>query len=374
MRARFFIALIAPVILLIIYGYAVTFDIKKIDFSVVDRDGTALSRSLVNKFTASGYFDMYMPASGDMDKSVEALRVNKVRIILSIPDDFSKKLKHNKNATVQVIADGADANTASVALGYCKIIIATFSQKVILDAVKSRGYNPKQIPMVEAVPRVWYNPELRSQNFIVPGLIAIIMMLIAATLTSLTVVREKERGTFEQLISTPVKPLELMAGKLAPYVLIGFVDTAIVTTVGLLWFHVPFRGDLLTFLLFVVLFVFCAMGLGLFMSSIAKEQSTAVIGTLLITILPSILLSGFVFPIDSMPKIIQPLTYIVPARYFLTALRSLFLKADVGLFVLYKEALFLLGFGILFLVLSAKRFRKAGDEISLMLKILRNAT
>jgi ABC-2 type transport system permease protein len=195
-------------------------------------------------------------------------------------------------------------------------------------------------------------------NFIVPGLIAILMMLIAATLTSLTIVRERERGSFEQLISTPAKPLELMIGKLFPYVIIGCVDVLLVTLAGLLWFKVPFKGDIFTFSLFTLLFIFCAMGQGLFMSSIAKNQTVAVIATVFSTILPSMLLSGFVFPIDSMPWIIRILTYIVPAKYFLTALRSIFLKEDIGLSILYPEALFLFVFGMIFLILSAKRFKK----------------
>lgn len=353
-----FIALLAPVVLLFIYGYAVTFDIKKIDISVMDRDTSRLSRELISEFTASGYFEIYKPAYNDEQKSVEALRVNKVRMILEIPRGFSTDLKRNRNVTIQLIADGSDANTASVAIGYASIITNTFSRNLTLSAAMKRGFDPSRIPAVETVPRVWYNPELRSQFFIIPGLIAILMMLMAATLISLTVVRERERGTFEQLVSTPIKPLELMAGKLIPYVIIGVIDVAIIVSFGLGWFRVPFKGDFLSFVLFSTLFIFCAMGMGLFISAVSKTQTTAVMGTLLATMLPSILLSGFVFPIDSMPKIVQPFTYLIPARYFLTALRSLFLKSGSSLATLWPEALFLLAFGALFLVLSAKRFRK----------------
>jgi ABC-2 type transport system permease protein len=301
---------------------------------------------------------MYTPAMNDPEKSLEALRVNKVRIIVTIPDKFSTDIKKNKHVDVQAIVDGSDANTASVAIGYATVILAQFSRNIMLEKVRLRGVNPKQIPVVMAIPRVWYNPEMKSVNFIVPGLIAILMMLISAMLTSLTVVREKERGTFEQLISTPVKPLELMAGKLAPYVLIGFVDVGIVAVVGILWFHVPFRGDLFSFLIFSALFVFCSMGMGLFISSVAPNQTMAVMSTAMLTMLGSILLSGFVFPVSSMPGFIQVISYLVPARYFLTALRSIFLKAGADMTVLYPEALFLLFFGVLFLVLSALRFRK----------------
>lgn len=353
------IALLAPVVLLILYGYAVTFDIKKIDLGVVDYDRTFLSRQLVKKFLASSYFELFEKAYGDMEENIKALRVNRVKTILVIPENFSTDLKKAKEAKVQFIVDGSDANTANIAIGYAKIIIATYSRNIILERVTEKGINPKNIPQVEPVPRILYNPELKSTNFIVPGLIAILMMLIAATLTSLTVVRERERGTFEQLISTPAKPLELMIGKLFPYVFIGCIDVAIVAIAGLLWFKVPFKGDVFTFIFFTLLFIFCAMGQGLFMSSVVKNQTVAVIATVFSTVLPSVLLSGFVFPIDSMPLIIRILTYIVPAKYFLTALRSIFLKEGTGIHILYPEALFLLIFGIIFLLLAAKRFKKS---------------
>ncbi len=352
------IALLAPVVLLILYGYAVTFDIKNIIISVVDYDNTAYSRQYVSKFEASGYFTLYEEARNDMKKSVQALRVNKVRAILTVPKGFSSDLKSNKRISVQLICDGSEPNTSTVAIGYASAVTMMYSRGIILEKVKIRGINPKSIPAVTAEPRVWYNPQMKSVNFIVPGLIAILMMLIAGTLTSLTVVREKERGTFEQLISTPVKPLELMAGKLFPYVIIGFVDVIIVAVVGMLWFKVPFRGDVIAFLLMSVMFIFTAMGMGMLISSVAPNQTIAVIGTVMATMLPSILLSGFVFPVSSMPGVIQVISYIVPAKYFLTALRSLFLKPDVGFNVLYPEALLLLFFGLFFVVMSAKRFKK----------------
>src|SRR5208283_4004641 len=179
-------------------------------------------------------------------------------------------------------------------------------------------FNPRVIPMVEPVPRVWYNPDLVSTNYIVPGLSAIIMMLVAAMLTSLTVVREKENGTFEQLISTPIKAVELVAGKLVPYILICSIDVALIVLIGVFWFKVPFHGSVLTLILFTLLFLFCALGMGLFVSAVAPNQQIAVVGTAFGTLLPSFLLSGFVFPIDSMPWILQAVTYFMPARYFIT--------------------------------------------------------
>jgi ABC-2 type transport system permease protein len=351
------VVVLAPVVMLVLYGYAVTFDIRRIDLGVVDRDNSSASRTLIRRFAGSGYFDVF-GGDNSIEKNIEALRVNRVRLVMVIPPGFAKDLSRNRDARVQVLADGSDANTASVALGYAGAIVAEFSRRVSLAAANVRGFDTRNIPRVEAVPRIWYNPDLASTNFIVPGLIAIIMMLIAALLTSLTVVREKERGTFEQLIATPIKPLELMIGKIIPYIVIGMADVAIIVAVGILWFRVPFRGDVLTLFVFALLFIFCALGLGLFISSIAQSQQTAVIGTLLVTMLPSVLLSGFVFPIDSMPWVVRLCTYIVPARYFLTVLRSVFLKAGVSIMTLHQEFLFLLFFGMLFLAISARKFKK----------------
>jgi ABC-2 type transport system permease protein len=350
------IVLIAPVILLILYGYGVTFDVKEIHLGVADRDKSRDSRELIRKFSASGYFIIH-PLS-DTEAGVKTLRRGAVIMTLTVPEDFSSDITRSRKARIQIIADGTDSNTAGVALGYAKKIVADYSSEIALEALNKTGTNGFSLQKVEPVPRVWYNAELESQNFIVPGLIAILMMLVAATLTSLTVVREKERGTFEQVISTPVKPMELMAGKLLPYIVIGLVDVGIVVAAGLGWFGVPFRGSVLLVLLFSVLFLFCSLGLGLFISSVASTQTTAVMVTVFATMLPSVLLSGFVFPISSMPLLIRLVTYLVPAKYFLTALRSLFLKSGVGLSVLYPEALFLALFGSLFLFLSAKKFRK----------------
>lgn len=352
------ITMIAPIVLLILYGYSVTFDIKRIDLGVVDYDNSKESRDLISKFMSSSYFEIYTEGFNNMNINLKAIIINRIRAILIIPYDFSKSIKKGRATKIQLIIDGSDANTANIALNYAKIIAGTFASNMILESINKKGINSKTIPRIEPVPRIWFNPELKSVNFIVPGLIAILMMLIAATLTSLTVIREKERGSFEQLISTPAKPMELMLGKLLPYVIIGCIDAIVVTLAGLLWFKVPFKGNIFIFSLFTLLFIFCAMGQGLFMSSIAKNQTVAVIATVFSTILPSMLLSGFVFPIDSMPWIIRILTYIVPAKYFLTALRSIFLKEGTGLAILYNEAIFLFVFGTIFLVLAAKKFKK----------------
>jgi len=352
------IVLVAPIALLVLYAYAVTFDIKKIDLGVVDYDQSSLSRTIIQKFTASGYFEVYGPTENDMKKCAEALKLNRIKMILTLPENLLKDIKKNKTVKLQVIGDGSDSNTINTALGYASQIIAAVSHNIMLNAVQQRGFNPSVIPMVEPVPRVWYNPNLASTNYIVPGLSAIIMMLVAAMLTSLTVVREKENGTFEQLISTPIKAIELIAGKLVPYILLCFIDVALIVLVGIFWFKVPFHGNVLTLVLFTLLFLFCALGMGLFISAVAPNQQIAVVGTAFGTLLPSFLLSGFVFPIDSMPWILQAVTYFMPARYFITALRTIFLKADTGIMTLWNEAFFLFVFGMFFMLVAAKRFRK----------------
>jgi ABC-2 type transport system permease protein len=360
-RRSLAIALLAPVILLVLYAYAVTFDINKIDLGVVDYDNSSMSRSLIQKFTSSGYFEINKGSINSMAKCVETLRLNGIKMILVIPVKFSSDIKSNRDVKVQMIGDGSDANTVSIGIGYAGAIVAQQSMNILLEEVKSRGFNPKVIPMIQPIPRVWYNPELKSTNYIVPGLAAIIMMLISALLTSLTIVREKERNTYEQLVATPLKPLELMIGKIVPYIVLCLVDVIIIVTVGVLWFHVPFKGNYLTLTIFTLLFLFCALGLGLVISAAAPNQQVAVMGTALGTLLPSILLSGFVFPIASMPGIIQVLTYIVPAKYFMVALRTIFLKADTGIMVLWGEALYLFVFGAIFLTISARMFKKTID-------------
>jgi ABC-2 type transport system permease protein len=351
------IALAAPVVLLVLYAYAVTFDINKIDLGIVDYDKTAASRFLVDKFTSGGYF--VAPAgAASMEKCVEDLRLNRIKLILEIPYGYSSAIKSNKAIKLQMIGDGSDTNTVSIGLGYAGGIIAQMSRNILLDEVKSRGFNPKLMPVIEPVPRVWYNPELKSINFIVPGLCAIIMMLIAALLTSLTVVREKENNTFEQLVSTPVKPMELMIGKISPYIILCLIDVAMIVAVGVLWFKVPFMGNYFSLMVFSVLFLFCALGMGLLISAVAPTQQIAVMGTAFGTLLPSILLSGFVFPIASMPVIIQAISYVVPAKYFMVALRTIFLKADTGILALWGEAMFLFVFGTVFITVAAKMFKK----------------
>ena len=355
------IALLAPVILLVLYAYAVTFDITRIDLGVVDYDHSSISRQITEKFAASGYFELNNGCANSMAKCIQALRMNGIKMILVIPRNLYTDIKKSREVKLQLIGDGSDSNTVSIGIGYSQAIISQISAGIMLETVRSRGFDTKAIPMIEPVPRVWYNPELKSTNYIVPGLAAIIMMLISALLTSLTIVREKEHNTYEQLVATPLKPLELMIGKIVPYIILCLIDVTLIVSVGILWFHVPFKGNILVLSVYTILFLFCALGLGLIISAVSENQQVAVMGTALGTLLPSILLSGFVFPIASMPAIIQALTYLVPAKYYIVALRTIFLKAGTGFFTIWGEGLFLLIFGTIFIAASAKSFKKTLD-------------
>ncbi len=352
------IVLLMPLIMLLLYGYAINFDIKNVHIAIVDHDNSSDSRAFIEKFTSSDNFKLTRPVSPIEKDAIEDLRTGEATLVMVIPERFSTDLKRNRDVTVQVIADGADPNTASIAIGYATSIVAGYSGGVTLEHVRKLGFPIKNVPGIRAEPRVWFNQEMKSSFFIVPGLISIIMMLTSALLTSLTIIREKENGTFEQLSSTPIRPIELMIGKLLPYVAVGFADVIIITFFGGLIFNVPFRGSLLLLGFFSLLFIFCALGIGLFISSMAPNQTVAVIGTVFITVLPSVLLSGFVFSIDTMDWFIKPFTFIVPARYFLSILRTLFLKSGAGFGTFALDGLALLVFGIILLVAASKRLKK----------------
>jgi len=281
----------------------------------------------------------------------------KVKIILIIPHHFSRDLSQGKDAPLQLLIDGSDNNTAQIALGYISRIVQIFSLNIILEKLNKQGAILNvDIPPIDVRPRIWYNPDLRSTNFIVPGLIAVVMMILAAMSTSLTIAREWEIGTMEQLIATPAKPHEIIVGKLMPYFFLGIIQISLVVLVGTLLFNVPLKGNI--FFLFCVsgVFLICGLGIGLFISTITRSQQLAFMLSMLLTFLPSFLLSGFIFPISSMPQIIQFFTYLVPAKYFLIVLRGIFLKGT-GLGTLWPEVVSLFIFASLILLACAKRLR-----------------
>ncbi|MCX5749875.1 MAG: ABC transporter permease [Candidatus Saganbacteria bacterium] len=349
-----------PIVMLILYGYALTFDIKNIPTVVRDMDNKPMTREIVRKFEASRYFNVI--ACVDSYKDAEKYFLSgKANLIINFDNGFSGRVLSGKKAQVQVILDGADANTATVSIGYINGILQDYTKSILITSLSRSGMKDAQslIP-IDAKTRVWYNESLRSMNFLVPGIISMVLMILAALITSLSIVSEKTRGTMEQLIATSIRPVEIMTGKLLPYVLIGFLDVLLCVSFGAVVFKVPIRGDLLFLFIESAIFIFGSLGLGLLISTISDKQENAVIIGMMTTMLPSILLSGFVFPIEGMPYMVQLITYLVPARYFLTILRGIFMKG-IGIEYLWPDTLMLVIFGCIMIALSAKRFRKRLD-------------
>ena len=351
------VVIVLPVLMLVLYGYAINMDVKHLRTAVLDLDNTSASRELVRVFQNSEYFRIvqFLHSPHEVDLVIER---GIARIAVTIPKGYARDLADGKRAQVQVVVDGSDSATGTVAVNYVSAALQTYSAEIMLATwLKSGLIFVQSIAPVDYRPRVWYNPELKSTNFIVPGLIAVILMMLSSLLTSMTVVRERERGTIEQLIVSPVMPHELIIGKLIPYVAIAFLDILMVTAAGRLLFHVPLRGSLLLLMVLSAVFLVAALGIGLLISTVSESQQTAMTIAMMSTMLPSVLLSGFLFPIASMPKAIQAVTYLIPARYFLVIVRGLFLKG-VGPEVLWKQGLLLIAFGTAAIGISAARFKK----------------
>jgi ABC-2 type transport system permease protein len=349
-------SLVMPIVLLILFGYAITFDVKHIPLAVVDQDHSSLGRELISRMEGSAYFDLRRLSSSSTAVG-KLLDESEVKAIIVIPKNFSRDLSKAQDSTLQLLIDGSDNNTAQVALGYISSLVQTFSSNIILEKLNRQGASFQGgIPPIDIKPSVWYNPDLRSTNFIVPGIIAVVMMVLASISSSLTIAREWETGTMEQLISTPAKPLEITIGKLLPYFFLGFVQISLVILVGTLVFKVPLKGNILFLFCTAAVFLVCGSGIGLLISTITRSQQLAYMFSILFTLLPSFILSGFIFPISSMPRIIQFFTYLVPARYFLIILRGIFLKGN-GILILWPQTLALLVFASVIVFACAKRLR-----------------
>ncbi|HNX80536.1 MAG TPA: ABC transporter permease [Candidatus Omnitrophota bacterium] len=347
-------AIAIPVVMMVLFGYALTLDVDNVPLAVWDQDKSSLSRDFILNFNNSKYFKML--GYCDDYRQIEAqINKNKALMALIIPKDFSHLLKAGKIAPVQLLIDGSDSNTASIALGYAEAIVLSYNKTLVSGALSSSGGRFSN--RVDLRTRVWFNETLLSRNFIIPGLIAVIMMIVAALLASLTVAREWERGTMEQLISTPIKPGELIIGKFIPYFLIGIIDIIIVIVMGKFLFHVPFRGNLLDLFIFASIFLTGVSCWGILISIITKNQFMACQLSFITTFLPAFLLSGFAFPIANMPEPIQLITYIIPARYFVTVLKGIYLKG-IGFSVLWPQALFLLIFCLAMILLAKGKFKK----------------
>jgi ABC-2 type transport system permease protein len=349
-------ALAVPLVMLLLFGYALTLDVDQVPTLFYDRDRSPESRELIERFAGSRYFQILGSVEGY--QSIERM-IDRDQCLLAIiiPHDYSRNLRSAKEAEVQLLFDGSDSNTASIALGYAQALVEAYGFELRQQAFNRRG-GGRMEPPVEARLRVWDNSELESKNFIVPGLIAVILMIIAALLTSLTIAREWEMGSMEQLLSTPVRAHELVLGKMSAYFVVGLVDMLLAIGVGVALFRVPLRGSPLLVLLTSCVFLMGALFWGILISAIARSQLLAYQMGMITSFLPAFLLSGFVYAIENMPTVIQTVSYIMPARYFVTIVKGIFLKG-VGLEVIWLEIGLLLVFaGVVFLLATRKLRQK----------------
>lgn len=357
-RPSLMIGFLMPVMMLFLFGYAVNTDIDEIHTAVLDGDRTRASRELVAVFSASGYFKItaYPVSRQEIEKLITG---GKIKAGLVIPAGYSRTLSRGEAAPVQFIIDGSDSTTARTALQAGELVARAYSSKLVLTTIDKSGRNGPLIGGVDLRSRVWYNPNMESARFFIPGLIGLIMQNITVMLTAFALVRERERGTLEQLIVTPVRPGELVIGKLIPYVIIAFIDVSVIFLLGTFWFGVEVAGNVLLLAVLAFFFLLGALGLGLLISTVTRTQLQAMQATMGI-ILPSVLLSGFMFPREAMPAVIRWLGNFIPLTYFLEVLRGIILKG-AGLDVLSVQAAFLVAFGCGTLTLAALRFRKTLD-------------
>jgi len=349
------LVLIAPVFQLFIFGYSVTTDVTHISTAVLDEDRTSASRALVERFVRSRYFD-YDHDLSHPDQIDRLLDTGKAQMVLRIPRGFAADLAQGQTAEVQLILDGSDSMTASIVSGYANGVIREHSARIAGERLDRLRAQLPRVPSLDPRLRVWYNPELKSVYFMVPAIMCTILLVVTTLLTSLAIVKEREIGTLEQLIVTPIRPRELMIGKTVPFVIIGFVDMTLVLLAAVLWFRVPVAGSVPLLFLLSGAFLLTTLGIGLFISTISRTQQQAMMTTFFF-LLPSFLLSGFMFPIENMPRLIQLITYAIPLRYFLVIVRGIFLKGN-GLAVLWPQVVILAAFGLAIMSLAAARFRK----------------
>jgi ABC-2 type transport system permease protein len=361
-RRTLLILLFVPAFFLLLYGYALNFDIRNVRLAVQDRDRSTESRALVSAFVNSGYFDLvdFVESDAAIERLVD---MNDVRAALTIPAGFGRDLAALRPVTVQVVIDGDNANTASTVMGYARLLVGEFSaSRPVSSPVGLLGspvgaVDPSRLPVLLVEPRIWYNPQLRSTLFLVPGLIAYISMITAVVSTALSVVREKERGTMEQVRMAPVNPLAYILGKTLPYLVISFISGLLIIVTAMALFDLPMRGSWLLLCAAIALFLLGAQAQGLFISTIVQTQQVAFQVALLSSFLPTFILSGFIFPITSMPVVVQGITHIVPARYFLVALRAIVLKG-AGLPAFWEQMVALAVFGTVMMALAALRLKR----------------
>jgi ABC-2 type transport system permease protein len=348
----FGIVIVAPILQLTVLGYAATTDVKDVPIVVVDADRSTASRELLSRFEASDNFTI-VGVVGSTTEIDQWLESGRAWMALSIPTDYGEALAERQPATIQVVADGTDSNSTNVALGYARVLLAGYAQELMTERAGGRPFEP----LVTASVRVWFNPDLESRDFMIPGIVALLLLVITTNLSAMAIVREKELGTLEQLNVTPLARWELIAGKLLPYALIGMLDVVLVLVVAIFWFEVPMRGSFALLFAMSLVYLLTTLGLGLFVSTVSSTQQQAMMTTIFFFLMPMIYLSGFIFPIENMPGWIHPLTFLLPLRYFLVILRGIFLKG-VGLETFWPQAAALLAWGVAILWLAILRSSK----------------
>jgi ABC-2 type transport system permease protein len=348
-------AIAMPMLLLLLFGYALTLDVDRVPLVVWDQSGTDASREFISRFSGSRYFALRGSVWNyrELERAIDS---RQALLALVVSRNFAQDLAAGRAAAAQLIADGSDSNTATIAMNYAEAVARAYSQTVTLAQERRQPGGIPESPL-DLRPRVWFNTDLQSRNYIIPGLIAVIMMVIAALLTSLTVAREWERGTMEQLISTPVKGPELILGKLLPYFAIGLLDVLLAVLMGEFLFHVPLRGSVVLLFGLAAVFLTGALSLGILISVITRSQLLASQLSMVLTFVPAFLLSGFAYAIGNMPRPIQLVTYVIPARYFVALLKGIYLKG-VGLEIMAGPAALLVVFAIVAVTLAIVKFKK----------------
>jgi ABC-2 type transport system permease protein len=350
------LVLFSPVIQLTLLGFAANLDIDKVRTVIYDQDRSVTSRNFIERFTSSGYFysEKYIDSYREITEEIDN---GNALLALVIPSDFEYKIKRGETAKVQAIMNGSDGNSANIAAGYIQSITTSFSNKILLDIIQKKGLKKSTAGSMSAEIRIWYNPTLKTRNFMVPGIVGLLLSIVTLILTSLAVVKEKEIGTLEQLIVTPLKPFQIIIGKLIPFIILGFLSVIIILTAMQYVFNIASKGSLFFLFTSSFLYILSTLGLGLFVSTISKTQQQAMMIAIFTVMMPMIFLSGFAFPVENMPKIIQYISYIIPLKYFINIIRGVIIKG-IGFSELWIDALVLLVMGLIIFVLSSLRFRK----------------
>jgi ABC-2 type transport system permease protein len=353
------ILIVPPILQMLVFGYAANFDIRNVSTAIVDLDHSQQSRELVSRFTSSPYFNVERQLS-DAQDAHELIESGSTTLVLEIDAGFAQKLGKGETAPLQLIVDATNSNTALLASAYVSQVALRFEQQMQQDRIyRIAPQVIEQLPAIQLQQRPWYNPDLSSRWFFVPGVIGSLTTLLVITLTSFAIVREREIGTLEQIMVTPIRPVEFILGKTLPFFLIGLFDALLIGIVGTFWFHIPFRGHISVLLIGAVLFLICMLGVALLISTVSSTQQQAMV-TSFFVIMPFITFSGFAFPISAMPQWMQNLSYAIPLRYFLVVLRGTYLKG-VGMDVLWPQMGAMAGIGLTLLTMAVLRFRKALD-------------